>query len=203
VVYWATWPDSPVKIEKGDKESADRWVSAQHKLGDFGVAGESRLDEANEIRNAALSIAGTQPGPEFVRRAATKAMHASYPRATQDAFHDLAGRRILQYIQRGAALARKLGPPPANWPMPDGKGWLTWAVVMANASGLRRPEEIARGAELAADFLANNPQVRGEGDVGPILAETAHAIIVGKPLHNLDITQYPDTLAYMAASELL
>jgi hypothetical protein len=217
VAYWATWPSAPLKIPKGDKANAKKWIQARDAVSAYAgggkVSGEPPESPtlprdssvgAEEIRNAALAVDSTDRGPDFIRRAATEAFNATYPQAKRDNAHALAAKRVLAHVQRGAALAKKLGPPPANWPHKDGKRWTPFAIALACSSALRSPEVIKAAVEQALTALnSDQVKVRGDEDMGSVLAETSQYMIVGKPLQNMDITQYPQTRAYMACAELL
>ena len=193
VAYWLTWPDSPRKISSSDKANAKRWLAARDEV--RRQASGKIAGEAVEVRNAALAVDATPPGPGFVQRALETARQAT-PNASP---------KIVQHVQRGARLARKLGAAPANWPLPNGKRWLPFAIALACASGARDPETLRR---VVAEALANLRARGGSGgdgevDLGSIIAQGAQWQLLGKEPANLDEWMMPATRAYMAAAELL
>jgi len=216
VVYWTTWPTAPKKIPKGDKTNAAKWMRAYNGLASFNIAGETprppatptlgKLDPrgAEEVRNAAFAVDSTETGPDFIKRAATAAFHETYPENVDDDAHRMAAHRILSHVQRGAVLARKLGEAPQGWPHANGRRWVPFAIALACSSGLRSPEEI-REAVARALKLLSGPEVKvsGNEDPGSIIAQTAEYVAYGKPLRDMDVTNWPASRAYMACADML
>lgn len=169
--YWWTWPTAPKKIPKGDKASANKWISARTEV--RRQAG-TKVSGLEPLRPTALST-WPKESREGARELASAIMAAEVPssleRATVDAYKRtygqvptrptpadaLAASRIAETVQRVRKLWRKLPTQLGNI---DPKTSRRIAALLAAASGYRRPDEIAERIRYATSTTT-------AGDVAP------------------------------------